>query len=245
MAIGTQDTTINMRDRRPADPRAQAAREVPAARRQVQGRHLRHPVEELHHAARRSPTRWWPASSTSASMADFPGSFNGAALREGRASSSLFITVLSGSMQGQRQRHRRAVGFAGAVARRAEGQDDLGALRVDRARHAAARGQGARLGPEQGRQHHHPGARGRRPRAAGQQDRGACRLRAVRRAVPAGAASPARSTTARRPMRPTFHGALVDADYAEKYPEIVVAYPARGARSRPAVRRRSRRSTAS
>ena len=116
-------------------------------------------------------------------MADFPGSLNGAAFQKA-GSKSLFISVLSGSTQGLRQRHRRAEELARAIAGGTEGQDDLRAVRLHRARHAAARRRRPRAGSRERRQHHHAGAGSRRPRPAGKQGRGACRLRPVRRTVP-------------------------------------------------------------
>jgi ABC-type nitrate/sulfonate/bicarbonate transport system substrate-binding protein len=80
------------------------------------------------------------------SMADFPGSANIAAFQKAGKKS-----VVGG----------------------AQGPNDQRALRLHRARHAAARRQVAGVGSGEGRDHHRPAARGGRPGTAGPQDRGA------------------------------------------------------------------------
>jgi ABC-type nitrate/sulfonate/bicarbonate transport system substrate-binding protein len=79
------------------------------------------------------------------SMADFPGSFNGAAFQKAGKKSE-FITVLSGSTTGSGNGIVVPKSSTGAIAGRAERQNDFGTVRLDRARHAAACDRGARLG---------------------------------------------------------------------------------------------------
>ncbi len=62
-------------------------------------------------------------------MADFPGSSTATPSPRRGAAACSFGAV--GQRARQRQRHRRAEGFAGAVARRTEGPNDLSALRLD------------------------------------------------------------------------------------------------------------------
>ena len=121
------------------------------------------------------------------------------------------------------QRHRRAQGLAVLRARRSEGQEGLGAVRLRRARHDAAamqkRGLAAGL--------LEPGLADR-PRSAPP----TCRKSASTRTATScrspsccrTAASPARSIDGAETKVPTFHGVVVRKDFAEKYPEIVVAY---------------------
>ena len=84
-----------------------------------------------------------------------------------RASKSVFITVLSGSIEGSGNGIVVPDDSPIQLGRRPERQDDLGAVRLDRARHAVARGEGTRLGSRHRREHHHAGAGSGRQRAKG------------------------------------------------------------------------------
>ena len=92
------------------------------------------------------------------------------------------------------------------------------------ARHAAARDPRPRLGSRARRRDHHADAGGRRHvrsrPARSTRTPTSCRSPSCSRT----AASRARSTTARRSACPPTHGLLVTGAFADKYPEIVVAF---------------------
>ena len=157
------------------------------------------------------------------SMADFPGSLNGAAFQKA-GKKSIFITVLSGSTDGSG--NGIVVPADSPVQSLADLKGKTISVPFASTRTACCCARSRRKGWDPGarREHPHAGARSGRPRA--------CR-RARSTRTPTSCRSPtcsrtaalrARSTTARRRNAPTFHGTLVDADYAKKYPEIVVAY---------------------
>ena len=156
-------------------------------------------------------------------MADFPGSLNGVAFKKA-GKRSLFISVLSGSVKGSGNGDRRADGSS------AQSLADLKGKTISVPFASTAHGMLLRAVKAQGWDlekdvqiiSQAPGSRGLR--AAKQQDRWARRFCSLCGAFPR---PRVRVKDLRRHPQadtPTFHGVLVDADYAEKYPEIVVAY---------------------
>ncbi len=79
-------------------------------------------------------------------MADFPSVLNGVAFQK-QGERSVFISTLSASVTGGGNGIRGPDRLAGAEPARAQGQADLGALRLDGARHAPARDPRSGLGP--------------------------------------------------------------------------------------------------
>ncbi len=145
-------------------------------------------------------------------------------LRRRRQAQPVHPSVLSGSTRGSGNGIVVPSGSPVQSLAELKAPDHLRTVRLHRPWHAAARGGGARLGPAARRDHHRPVAGNRRFGLAGEP-----KIAAHADFVPFAelfpiAASPARSTTVPSANAPTFHGALVDAAYAERYPEVVVAY---------------------
>lgn len=102
-----------LRNRRAFDPRVEVAGEVPAPGRQIQGCHLRHPVEELHQR-RAAHQRDGGRQARSRRHGGFSGIVERRGVPEGRPTQPLHQRAL-GQHQGQRQRHRGAGELSGAV----------------------------------------------------------------------------------------------------------------------------------
>ena len=162
---------------------------------------------------------------------------------EGRQEERVPVGAL-GHQRRQRQRHRRA-GRTRRCSRSPTSRARRSRCRSPPPRTACCCARSRRKGwdPETRRQHPHAGARSGRPALAGGQDRRARRLRAVRRPVPVQGlrAQDLRRRAGQRAHLPRHAGR---ADYAKKYPEIVVAY-LRAAIEANRLFAPSRRSTAS
>jgi sulfonate transport system substrate-binding protein len=155
-------------------------------------------------------------------MADFPGSLNGVAFQKaGRR--SLFISVLSGSTKGSGN------GIVVPVNSPAQSLDDLKGKTISVPFASTSHGMLLRAIQAKG---WNPEADvniiTQAPEVAGPALQ-ATKIEAHADFVPFAELFPWRGFARKifdgaQANAPTFHGALVDADYAEKYPEIVVAY---------------------
>lgn len=155
-------------------------------------------------------------------MADFPGSLNGVAFKKaGRR--SLFISVLSGSVRGSGN------GVVVPLASKAQSLADLKGKTISVPFASTAHGmllravEGLGWDPEKDVK-----IIAQAPEVAGSALQSA-QVDAHADFVPFAELFPARGFARKifdgsQASVPTFHGVLVDADYAEKYPEVVVAF---------------------
>ncbi|AZO75616.1 ABC transporter substrate-binding protein [Mesorhizobium sp. M1D.F.Ca.ET.043.01.1.1] len=155
-------------------------------------------------------------------MADFPGSFNGLAhIKAGRK--SLFITVLSGSVNGSGN------GIVVPTASPIQSISELKGKTISVPFASTSHGMLLRAVKAQGRDSESDvKIITQAPEVAGAALQ-AKQIEAHADFVPFAELFPWRGFARKiydgsQAKTPTFHGALVDANYAEKYPEIVVAY---------------------
>jgi NitT/TauT family transport system substrate-binding protein len=156
------------------------------------------------------------------SMADFPGSFNGAAFQKA-GKKSVFITVLSGSTLGSGN---------GIVVPKASGVQSLAELKgktISVPFASTAHGMLLRAVKAQGWDPEKDvNITTQAPEVAGSALQGN-KVEAHADFVPFAELFPHRGFARKiydgsQAKAPTLHGSLVDADYAKKYPELVVAY---------------------
>jgi NitT/TauT family transport system substrate-binding protein len=156
------------------------------------------------------------------SMADFPGSFNGAAFQKA-GKQSVFITVLSGSTLGSGN---------GIVVPKASGVQSLAELKgktISVPFASTAHGMLLRAVKAQGWDPEKDvNITTQAPEVAGSALQGN-KVEAHADFVPFAELFPHRGFARKiydgsQAKAPTLHGSLVDADYARKYPEVVVAY---------------------
>jgi NitT/TauT family transport system substrate-binding protein len=156
------------------------------------------------------------------SMADFPGSFNGAAFQKA-GKQSVFITVLSGSTLGSGN---------GIVVPKASGVQSLAELKgktISVPFASTAHGMLLRAVKAQGWDPEKDvNITTQAPEVAGSALQGN-KVEAHADFVPFAELFPHRGFARKiydgsQAKAPTLHGSLVDADYAKKYPEVVVAY---------------------
>src|SRR5471032_967100 len=155
-------------------------------------------------------------------MADFPGAFNGVAF-EAAGKHSLFISVLSGNIKGSGN------GIVVPVASSAQSLADLKGKTISVPFASTAHGMLLRAVAAQGWDPlKDVNIIAQAPEVAGSALQ-ANKIDAHADFVPFGELFPNRGFARKiydgsQANSPTFHGALVDQDYAKKYPEIVVAY---------------------
>ncbi len=155
-------------------------------------------------------------------MADFPGSLNGVAFQKA-GKRSLFISVLSGSVKGSGN------GIVVPVNSPAQSVADLKGKTISVPFASTAHGMLLRAIKAQGwNPETDVQITTQAPEVAGSALQ-AGKIDAHADFVPFAELFPARGFARKifdgsQAETPTFHGVLVDADYAEKYPEIVVAY---------------------
>jgi NitT/TauT family transport system substrate-binding protein len=156
------------------------------------------------------------------SMADFPGSFNGAAFQKA-GKRSIFVTVLSGSTTGSGN------GIVVPKASQVQSLADLKGKTISVPFASTAHGMLLRAVKAQGWDPEKDvNITTQSPEVAGSALQGN-KIEAHADFVPFGELFPHRGFARKiydgsQANAPTFHGSLVDADYAKKYPEIVVAY---------------------
>jgi NitT/TauT family transport system substrate-binding protein len=155
-------------------------------------------------------------------MADFPGSFNGVAFQDA-GKQSLFISVLSGSTLGSGN------GIVVPAASSVQSLADLKGKTISVPFASTAHGMLLRAIAEQGWDPQKDvRIIAQAPEIAGSALR-SNRIDAHADFVPFAELFPNRGFARKifdgsQANAPTFHGALVDADYAKKYPEVVTAY---------------------
>jgi NitT/TauT family transport system substrate-binding protein len=156
------------------------------------------------------------------SMADFPGSLNGAAFQKA-GKRSIFVTVLSGSTTGSGN------GIVVPKASQVQSLADLKGKTISVPFASTAHGMLLRAVKAQGWDPEKDvNITTQSPEVAGSALQGN-KIEAHADFVPFGELFPHRGFARKiydgsQANAPTFHGSLVDADYAKKYPEIVVAY---------------------